>query len=235
LITRSVVVKNLKYIVNHGLASGHDCTTPINCILLKLYLYLAWFLLARKFANHLANYQAFVDNVCAIVYGDDSLWAVKPHIDWYTAQAVHDELIQYGIKITPASKFTKTFPPPRPIEQLTFLSRSFTPHPTIAGVYYAQLKMESARALLNWAYVKGRPFTEAVRDNVDQYLRHIHPQGPEFYGNELARIRFHASSYLRSVTFPTWHDLERDFLQAWGRYHPLYDEPLPSSFSFDSL
>lgn len=221
LAQRNVVCQKWAYRVHHGLASGHDCTTQVNCILQIFYFFVAWCLIMREEKRFdLVSFSVFWKNVRCIVYGDDGLMSVRSEYGHlFSSERIASVLAKFSIQMTPADKFAKSFPPPRKITEVTFLSRGFVPHPSGPNIFYAPLKLESVNALLNWVYIKHRPQNLAVAQNIEEHLRHYYPQGERKYNKRLALIRKIMKERDPDVDLsllPTWIELETNFLVNWG-------------------
>nr|WPV63541.1 MAG: RNA-dependent RNA polymerase [Wufeng shrew picorna-like virus 20] len=216
--TRTVVMGSLMYRVYHGLPSGYDCTSQINSLAQDFYYFVAWKKLIATYKPELATYKNYRLYVRTVKYGDDGLMAVVKMLEkLYSASNIKKSLSVYGVNIQPAKKFLSGFPPPRPIVDVTFLSRGFVQHPEYSSIYYAPLKEESVNALLNWAWVTGRDKNEAFQQNLVEHLRHYYPNGETAYKQrvrEITQICVHRD--VPVPAFPLWIELETNFLQSWG-------------------
>jgi hypothetical protein len=96
----------------HSNPSGSSCTANDNT--LCLFVYLAYFWLMCK--EHYPNYDDFMRNVIAALYGDDSTVTVSPDCPWYNLDEFTRLMGELGVIITGHSG---------PLQDLDFLSHDF--------------------------------------------------------------------------------------------------------------
>lgn len=141
---------NLIYQVHCGSPSGHPLTTIINSLVNNMYIMYSFLYLGFLTSE-------FDKYVKLVTYGDDLIMAVKDEIlDKFNCKTISQVLEIYGIVLTDASKnqdvvMSRSLLDPA----VTFLKRTFIPHPTRYGVYLACLDKRAVLEICNWTFKSG--------------------------------------------------------------------------------
>nr|UNY41969.1 MAG: polyprotein [Picornavirales sp.] len=200
LITRDALVS-----VSEGMLSGNAETATLNSGVHALLYYMFWRHAAPK---GMKDYTIMHKHIRFVTYGDDGIVSVseaaRSFFNGVTFQKFCNETL--GMKATSATK--GDMEAIAPLEELTFLKRSFKG--VVFGNYRAPL-MDKATIynLLNWIR-RGPDENEQLEDNVNDALNYAYPYGLEFF-NELRTKIIKAASIsgvkMLIPQFQHYHDL----------------------------
>jgi hypothetical protein len=151
------------YRVQGTLPSGMFGTTQINS---GVNLVTFFYAFTKIYPN--ATNQEFLDNVRTATHGDDVIFAVSDKFPEFTSENIGLALAEIGMVFTPALK-GDTPTVARPIEEVTFLKRSFK---KIQGLYRAPLATESSLEMCNWITKSNDPRTATI-DNCKNAMREL--------------------------------------------------------------
>ena len=155
--------------VQGTLPSGMYGTTPINSGVNLVTFYYAF---DQIYPN--ATPQEFLDNVRTATHGDDVVFSVSPKYPDFTSENIGIALVDIGMTFTPALK-NGTATIARPIEEVTFLKRSFR---KVRGLYRAPLARESSLEMCNWI-TKTNDRRTATIDNCRAAMRELALSEPD--------------------------------------------------------
>jgi hypothetical protein len=184
------------YVKHGGMPSGSPLTVVFNTLVNCFYMYYAYLHLVPK---PLADAAIFRKSVGFKIYGDDNVGAVvRSLMPFYNPTRIAALLLEHGIVITPASKNSKDFAESMTLQEVTFLKRHFAIVPDISPIMYVpQMADRTIFRLTNWihdngdpmemtlvncetslrfAMFKGRPFFDALRNDICVALKRLSPQ-----------------------------------------------------------
>lgn len=133
-----------------GEASGHQVTTFFNCtanLLLHMYAYVVTGTQSRDYEECLAKASEYFDNVFHRMLGDDVFQKISPNADHYNHTTIQKAFADIGIRYTMADKLAESVPY-IPLEEVTFLKRSFVDHEDFPGMKVAALDKKSIYKML---------------------------------------------------------------------------------------
>lgn len=163
IIHAHICAKGTVFRLEGTLPSGVFGTTAINSgVNLTAFYY------AFRRIYPMASSLTFLEDVRTLTHGDDVIFAVSDRLPLYTATNIGTALKEAGMTFTPALKGDKMFEA-RPIEEVTFLKRSFK---KIGGVYRAPLATESSAEMCNWITKSNDPII-ATEDNIKAAFREL--------------------------------------------------------------
>ncbi|AQP31135.1 polyprotein [Bat iflavirus] len=197
---------DLVYQTLNGIASGSPITAELNSEVNKYYIKLA-FLILNKQNGFKYTLLDFNNKVRLVTYGDDFIMSVHNElISWFNCQTIADALLQYNIKLTDAQK-GNTITPFMPLEQSTFLKRSFARHPTRANIWLAPIEEQSITECINWCH-RQSDLKAATEEVLRASCELAFGKGPAFYEAHVTRILKCALNEKLSFKYPTWKELD---------------------------
>nr|WBY66449.1 MAG: nonstructural protein [Eriocheir sinensis dicistro-like virus] len=163
IIHAHVSAKGTVFRLEGTLPSGVFGTTAINSgVNLTAFYY------AFRSINPMASSLDFLQDVRTLTHGDDVIFSVSERQPLFTAARIGVALKEAGMTFTPALKGDTMFEA-RPIEEITFLKRSFK---KIGGMYRAPLATESSMEMCNWITKTNDPIV-ATEDNIKAAFREL--------------------------------------------------------------
>lgn len=163
IIHAHVCAKGTVFRLEGTLPSGVFGTTAINS-----GVNLTAFYFAFKRIYPMASSLEFLEGVRTLTHGDDVIFAVTDRLPLFTASNIGEALKEAGMTFTPALKGDTMFEA-RPIEEITFLKRSFK---KIGGAFRAPLATESSMEMCNWITKSNDPII-ATEDNIKAAFREL--------------------------------------------------------------
>ncbi|APG78033.1 hypothetical protein [Hubei picorna-like virus 36] len=156
------------------------------------------------------TFDDFLANVTGVVYGDDGLFSVTDKYKAvFNAKVIQLVLGAHGIVATDANKGEQTMTT-GPLQNMSFLKRSFIPHPVHANQWAAPMDIDVVTECARWIHKSG-PEETMTLTNVQASLLLSYGHGPHFYNNWKKQL----DQFLRRVDLPavylTWEDLDRIF------------------------
>jgi hypothetical protein len=133
-----------------GEASGHQLTTFFNCIvnvLLHMYAYVIIHKHSDDYDEYLRCAREFFVMVFKNTLGDDVYLKVHPDRSTFNHTSIREVFAAIGIKYTMADKTTESVPF-IPLEEVTFLKRSFRDHSAFPDMKVAALDKRSIYKML---------------------------------------------------------------------------------------
>lgn len=150
--------KGTVYMRRQGHNSGSAITTMVNCVTNLVLAGYAYHRMRQLKFGDVAN-NSFLNDVCPVIHGDDITVAIHPRItDWFTSSLFSEAVADFGMTPHP------TFDTPVPIEQLTFLSRSFEGSET---VLLPRIKKSSFERFIYWTTSKA---PDQIGENLSLFL-----------------------------------------------------------------
>nr|QQP18738.1 polyprotein [Soybean thrips iflavirus 5] len=126
------------------------------------------------------NFETFQENVIGLVYGDDGIFSVKDAFkDIFNAKTIAMVLENHGICATDATK-SSTIKAYGPLEEASFLKRSFTPHPIHRSEWLAPILDTSIEECARWIQ-RGQASDLMTMENAKASLLLAYGQGPKYY------------------------------------------------------
>lgn len=164
----------------NGQPSGQPLTVEINSIINSLLMRMVFYTIMDEQYPHLstANYR---DYVALATYGDDNAMGVHKDIPLYNHTNIQRVFARWGISYTMADKNADSVPY-QPIEEISFLKRSFRTHETLGIV--APIEYDSiVKGFYYWVRPKNTPldFRQQFRELVKSQVREAALHGRSFY------------------------------------------------------
>jgi hypothetical protein len=210
---------NAVYQKHRGNPSGFFMTTILNTIVGYLLMNYAWrYLIGRNGKTELLP--RMLDFVAPAIYGDDNIAAVNEGVQqWFDLGSIANVMKTIGLTCTSADKTeTKGF---RNISDLSFLKRTFLPHPKHPQIKLAPIAPQTIRELPMWQH-SGAPPSQ-LSDNIRDALLFAYHHGPKFYNTTKQDISRACTSNSLPQYIPTLSYSDADSLYL-SRIFPL--EPL---------
>lgn len=147
MISSLILVNDDVFMKNHNMPTGHYLTAIYNSLYRKQYT-AGWF---SRFATN-PSVSSFFSMLSDYVYGDDGVTGVKNKYIETNPELNNLTMSKYmkaiGIDYTTDTK-TPVTEPFTPLEQITFLKRSFTVHPSM-GTIVCPLSMTTINSMLDY-------------------------------------------------------------------------------------
>lgn len=205
---------NTLYRQTCGSPSGAAITVIKNSLVNILYILCAWEALAGKLAKveNLDIWEEFRLNVELCVYGDDLVMTVnEKYRNVFNMITIQDWFKLYGIVSTDAQK-TGNVQKFVDANEITFLKRGWTRHPTRAYQYLAPLDITSINDITQWVW-RSADKRMATRVNCESALLEAHGLGIQMY--ELLRKKINDG--LAKLGIPgismTWYDVDQKYFE----------------------
>ncbi|APG78478.1 hypothetical protein 1 [Wenling crustacean virus 6] len=157
----------------HGNPSGNPMTTVVNCIVNLLYHWYAY----RKITGN-TSLESFENDVVFTCFGDDVLWATNGHENGMTFHAVADVMTELGQEYTTAAKEAASSASEKPIKELQFLKRSFSPISEIRIL--SPLEKESIEQQFNYTHMQPNDI-EGISSQIQEASIEAAQHGPAYY------------------------------------------------------
>lgn len=181
-----------------SLPSGHPLTITFNCIYLSIAYRCAWVYNGGKLSD-------FRKQVSLIVYGDDSLCAIKPgSSDFFNHKTISRGMQSIGLTYTDANKSEDLSSVDfKDINDVTFLKRSFKYHIDF-GQVMAPLVLDTIKERVCWTFAKG-DFMDLVQSRCEDSILDLVLHGRDVW-EDLAPpiIRAFSKKFGKSLPHTTW-------------------------------
>uniref|UniRef100_A0AAT9JHT1 Genome polyprotein n=1 Tax=Magellanic bog-moss seco-like virus TaxID=3115815 RepID=A0AAT9JHT1_9SECO len=212
---RYTLASNTLLEVYKGIPSGSAITVHVNNFVNLEYLSLAWLDIMRRKCPSKANMTCFFKFVRCAVFGDDNNIVPSPSVrEHYNLVSVHHFLKEKGITYTDDKKRPiEESEPLVPVLDMTFLKRSYVPHPNWPMWKLAPLDKKSIEERVMW--VRGvRDVDGILYSNIEESLFDAHMHGREYFEDLKLRINqgLHARG-MRIVSF-LYEDMECRWLMT---------------------
>lgn len=181
-----------------SLPSGHPLTITFNCIYLSIAYRCAWVYNGGKLSD-------FRKQVNLIVYGDDSLCAIKPgSSDFFNHKTISRGMQSIGLTYTDANKSEDLSSVDfKDINDVTFLKRSFKYHIDF-GQVMAPLALDTIKERVCWTFAKG-DFMDLVQSRCEDSILDLVLHGRDVW-EDLAPpiIQAFSKKFGKSLPHITW-------------------------------
>nr|QKN89072.1 MAG: polyprotein [Iflaviridae sp.] len=207
---------NTLYRQNCGSPSGASITVIKNSLVNLLYILCAWEALCGELARQdvVDIWQEFKDSVELCVYGDDLVMTVAPkYREIFNMQTIQAWFADYGIVSTDAAKSGDKVLPTVGKQEVTFLKRGWTKHPTRPYQYLAPLDMVSVNDITQWIW-KSPDRRMATRVNCESALLEAHGQGPKLYEALRMKINMGLEKLGIDAISMNWYDVDNKYFQT---------------------
>ncbi len=211
---RETILRDMLVQIDQGMPSGFPMTVIYNSFCNFYFLAMAWIsLVGESDLWKYASVESFWEFCSVATYGDDNVVSVnKEFLDVYNLQTVSLWLSQYGIGYVDDQKRPiQESEPYVPIENVTFLKRSFVPK---YGIWCAPLNKVSIEEQCNWIKECDDPI-DALNTNVKNALFEARIHGKEYYDEFRARLETAYAEVF--VEFPLC--TEKELLVRWWFAH----------------
>lgn len=200
------IVRDCVHSKNHGNPSGNIFTTIINSDTNDLELRMSYVDSAMELALdgtipwEETTPNSYDDNVCMATFGDDMQCAVKHKAALILNGLVHSEFMMRHKRIfTPANKLAMNNDLLVPLEELTFLKRTFVSHPSFPQYKLAPIATKSITELVQW--IRRSPDdVAATKVNIQTAMRFAYHHGRKFY--EDLRDELNGAILSRGINLP---------------------------------
>jgi len=203
--------------------SGNPGTATENSLIVWLLYFCIYKILALKNAPHLATYFWFRKLVSLFVYGDDNGCTIAPEIQsWFHFNSFKKYAAEFGFTVTDAAKAGGDIPDIIPIQEMTFLKRSFVEKD---GIWLCPIEKASIGKMIHWikdkpAYRatektigKEHPFkfpishhTAKIEDSIDMMWMELALHGKEWYHEQRDLLLKQAPGLGLELQPPTWKE-----------------------------
>lgn len=194
-----------------GFPSGNPYTAPINTLVNKCYIWLAW--LEKFEGTEYFSLDEFDRSTYFCFYGDDLIGAVKPELQ---EQFNNIELInimnKHGIKMTDALK-RGDFVKYDNISDASFLKCNFVKHPHY-GVYLSGLDKKVITDIPSWIRKPCNDVVEQSRINCEQAIMFAHGWGLEYFEHVRQTLETFWSQYGKPLSVKEWSEYDQLFMNA---------------------
>lgn len=192
--------------------SGHALTVIINCIVNSLYIRYVYYLL-----NPEHTLSGFKDQISLITYGDDNAMNVSKLAPWFTHTEIQRVLAMFDVKYTMADKTAESVPY-IPIEEVTFLKRSFVEMPDgriACPLEWASLDKMLTACVASKTICKEEQSAQTLRSAVMEVFQY----GEDKYNEYIPKFRSIVAKagiekYVPEETFPDYMYLVSKHLAA---------------------
>jgi hypothetical protein len=166
------------YQLESGMPSGSYLTGPFNSLYNDTSCRVAFVVASKEPAWHAMD--LYEDNVEHVDFGDDGVFSVTETVAPYFNQNTMAEAFkELDMKFTPASKDESILPDTRPIDQLSFLKRTFRMEKDL-GRWLAPLDLDTILEMPYWTK-RSVDDEQITRDNVDNALEELALHGEQVY------------------------------------------------------
>jgi hypothetical protein len=166
-----------------GMTSGFYMTTALNCLYGLYALRYVWYAI-HDFKK--ACLTRFLDNVYAIVQGDDNAFAVHPdYVHKFNEVSISHHLKDLGLVYTNETK-SGVNTELRYLRDIEFLKRSFVWDP-LSGTYVGPLRLNALLEIINWTK-KGDKRKEITLQNVDTTIKELAIHGKVIFNEYVPKI-----------------------------------------------
>nr|UCW41643.1 polyprotein [Budalangi Iflavi-like virus] len=193
-----------------GSPSGAAITTIINTLVNLLYLTIAWKNLCgdRAKTKHPDIYRVFRKYTALFAYGDDFIMSVHDDFkDLFTTNTIRDFFARYGIAATSAEKELEVIPDFVPINQASFLKRTFRKHDTRSEMVLGPLEELALNEIPKWIW-QCSDKKAATKVNVESALLEAHAYGPEYFKNFKTKLNDCLALKGIEPSSMQWHTLD---------------------------
>ncbi|QGL51726.1 polyprotein [Vespa velutina associated ifla-like virus] len=168
------------------------------------------------YADMDANNQEFVNNVVGVVYGDDGIFSVRDEFaEVFNAATIQIVLRAHGICATDASK-GDVIKPYGPLNEMTFLKRSFVPHPVHRNEWLAPIDVTSIEECARWIR-KGVSADLSTMENAHASLLLCYGHGEKEYESWRRKLNEFLKLEDLEPIFLTWENVDMMFYPEY--YH----------------
>ncbi|UHM27539.1 MAG: RNA-dependent RNA polymerase [Sanya Iflavirus 6] len=215
------------YQVLCGAPSGSPITVILNEMVNEIYMYCAYHHLAIThksfFSKDLSSVDCYHRHVLKCGYGDDIILNVHDDVKhFFNHYNISQFFLKHNIGYTDAEKTGSDHVEfKHSIEEITFLKRSFKPHPIISGQFLAPLNIDySVKEVLNWRSDRLPPKI-GTEQSIEACSMNAYGHGPEIHNNIRqkcinALIKIKSDKHLR-----TWKELDRIFFSDFYPKDPV--------------
>jgi hypothetical protein len=198
------------YMDNHGNPSGSPMTTVLNCIVNFLYHWYAFIRITKY-----EGLSKFLDKITLRCFGDDVIFTADRELNYVfdsVAKIMIDELEQ---DYTDASK--SKFGATKPIEELTFLKRTFKY--VSPSIVLAPIEKASIEQRFNYTQIKptdNMTHKELLEEGFLEAVAH----GPTYFGQFASSIqrgiRENHLNHLYGIVNPKYTDYHHDLIKRYS-------------------
>jgi hypothetical protein len=209
-IDRITACQSVYLKLDHGIPSGFALTMSFNSMLNDMYKCMAWL---NVMPDNLRSLKIMEEDTDAITLGDDHVISLSDKVaEHFNVQTFGDYLASIGVIYTDANKNPYLTAPKYVNElEISFLKRTWRPHPQDYTLMMAPLDQDTIRERVHWiknssnhTQIKDRTF-----DNISESLKDMVPHGETAFA-----------------------DFRRSCLNAWIKAgYPSYDFPSVSYLS----
>jgi hypothetical protein len=197
-----------------GVLSGYFFTTFINSFTVYFYLYVSYY---RAAPVQLRSHASFIENVRAIIFGDDHVVSVSLIASsFFSYKSVATFLSTLGLTYTPGSKVDNEQRSLWPVLECTFLKNSIG---TMGPFYVAQLDPVVWREMVNWTR-KSDDNVAATIVNIRMAQRFAFFHGKAVHDEFINKLK----DAMPGLVLPAYRDLQ-DTYKLYGTLG--YDEYNP--------
>jgi hypothetical protein len=167
-----VVVNDDTFILTHSLPSGCWLTAIFNSLVNRVYTAM-WYYREMKANGQKPKWSNFHKDLADPVYGDDRLNSCKNinYAHFLNAMTMKNFFESMGMEMTDSMKGVIDTPF-QPIEQITFLKRSFVYHPSL-GQITCPLDLRTVYSTLSWIDGKKEDQEGVLDDKINAFQREI--------------------------------------------------------------
>lgn len=220
------------YRVRSGIPSGHPDTTALNTYVHIFLIHLAFKALTQLSLSEFTRY------VCLYTYGDDGMMKIHHSIlPKFNAITIISYFKRYGIVATDGKK---NFLPTTTISlaDVTFLKRSFKPHPFLTEIWLAPIDRVSIIDCAHWVWMSN-DLEQASAVNAEASVRLCFGHGPDIFEKWKQIINFALAQLGLEPVILSWKEISLEnysghvFQEACSfDYKALYAFPIVDTFDF---
>lgn len=200
-----------------GNPSGNPLTTELNNCVNLLMLCMVYLVIARKKQPTEYSLKSFKKNIRAKFFGDDVIFSINRSIlEWFTATDISTVYAFYGVPVTPADKSSElSF---RPLNELTFLKRSFQPFDDPRYPWQAALDKNSIFNLTQFFRLEkhqGHPI-ESITSNLEDSFVEAYHWGREFFETHKKKVNTWLKENGHPQIFTTFSECDLIYREKLG-------------------